>query len=85
LPIPASSTGGFIQINGATISQHNTYAEILTATVDAKTAFTNFSVFIKDPCSTAVFETIPVGLIEMTINMPTSVTSTQTVVIKTDV
>ena len=45
----------------------------------------NFNVIIKDPCSTAVFETTPAGLVNMTINAPSVVTSTQTVVIKTDV
>jgi hypothetical protein len=55
LPTPTSSTGGNIEIKGATIANQNTYAEVLTAMVDGKTATTNFNIVIKDPCSTATF------------------------------
>ena len=84
LPSPTAS-GGNVQINGATNANHNTYAEVLTATVNGQTATANFNVIIKDPCSTAVFETTTAGLINMTINVPSVAISTQTVVIKTDV
>ena len=85
LPTPTSATGGNVQINGATNANYNTYLEVLTATVNGKTASANFNVIIKDPCSIAVFETNPAGLVNMTINAPSVVTSTQTVVIKTNV
>jgi hypothetical protein len=61
------------------------YSEQLRAAVDDCEVFANFYIIIKDPCSTAVFETNPVGLINMTINVPSFEKSTQTVVIKTDV
>ena len=64
---------------------HNTYAEVLTATVDTKTVTANFNVIIKDPCSTATFQTSPIPLVDMTVTMPSSATSTQSVAIKTDV
>jgi hypothetical protein len=57
----------------------------LTATVDGKSTTASFNILIKDPCSTAVFETNPVGLLNMNINVPSSLTSTQTFTIKTDV
>ena len=53
--------------------------------MNGKTASANFNVIIKDPCSIAVFETNPAGLVNMTINAPSVATSTQTVVIKTNV
>ena len=84
LPSPAAS-GGNIRISGATNANYNTYAEILTATVDGKTATANFNVIIKDPCSSATFLTSPAPLTNMTVTMPSSATSTQNFVIKTDV
>jgi hypothetical protein len=69
LPNPSSAAGN-IQITGATILDHDTYQETLTATVDGKTATANFDIVIKDPCSTAVFETSPTGLVNMTVILP---------------
>ena len=57
----------------------------MTATVDGKTATANFSVIIKDPCSTAAFQTTPAPLINMNVNVPSASTSTQTFAILTDV
>jgi hypothetical protein len=45
-----TSSGGNVQINGATNANYNTYAETMTATVDGKTVTANFNVIIKDPC-----------------------------------
>ena len=84
LPSPTLS-GGNVLISGANNSNHNTYAEVLTATVDGQTTTANFIIIIIDPCSTAAFETTPAGLVNITINAPSVVTSTQTIVIKTDV
>ena len=53
--------------------------------MDGLTTAANFSVTIDDPCKTAVFQTSPAPLTTMAVNMPSSATSTQTVVIKTDV
>ena len=83
--LSSTATAGNIRISGATISNHGTYAQTLTATVDGKTSIAGYEVIIKDPCSSATFETTPAGLVNMTVNMPSSATSTQTVVIKTDV
>ena len=49
LPSPTSSAG-IVRISGATFANINTYAEILTATVDGKTDTANFSVTIENPC-----------------------------------
>ena len=57
--------GGNIEISGATIANHGTYAKTLTATVDDQTFMANFSVFVKDPCSTASILIIPDPLLDM--------------------
>ena len=84
MPSP-TTLGGNVRIDGATNANYNTYAEVLTATVNGQTATANFNVIIEDPCSTAVFETTPSGLVNMTVDVPSSATSTQPIVIKTDV
>jgi len=48
---------GSIQINGATLSDHNMnpYAFTLSASISTVTASSNINVYIKNPCSMAVF------------------------------
>ena len=41
-----TALGGNVQVNGATIADHNTYSLVLTATVDAQTITSNFDVVI---------------------------------------
>lgn len=74
-------------VNGAVIAQHNTYSYTLTALVDGVTATYDFDVFIKDPCSTSVFELAPSPLADMTMTLfyMTTETQTQSVKIFTDV
>ena len=50
-----TDTAGKARISGALVGHLGTYAKVLTATVDAKTATVGFSVIIEDPCKTAVF------------------------------
>jgi hypothetical protein len=84
LPSPTAS-GGIVRISGATLADIGNYSETLTATVAGQTTTANFSIIIDDPCKTAVFQTSPAPLSTMTVNMPSSTISTQTIVIKTDV
>ena len=63
-----TATGGNVEVNGATIADHNTYSLVLTATVaeDSQSVTSNFDVFIKDPCSTATFQPpTPSPLVDM--------------------
>jgi hypothetical protein len=81
-------SGGDVRISGATIAQHGTYNYVLTACADAGSKVANFSVFIKNPCSSAVFQPkIPSPLSEMSIIMYylTTETKSQTVKILSDV
>jgi hypothetical protein len=81
----ADGNSGKVTINNATLADKGTFAMTLTATVDGKTASIAFTIIIKDPCSRAVFQTTPAPLSNMTVTMPSAVTSTQAVSIKTDV
>ena len=80
-----TTTAGNVRISGATINNDGTYVQTLTATVDGKTSTASYTVIIKDPCSTATFETNPAGLVTMIMNMPRSAALTQMIIIKTDV
>jgi hypothetical protein len=71
-----TSFGGNIQVNGAVIADHATYSYTLTAAIatDLQSIASNFNVFIKDPCSTAVFKTIPFPIVDMSIPIPSTAT-----------
>ena len=71
-----AALGGNVQVNEATIADHATYSQTLTATVDSKTATANFDVVIKNPCSAAVFQISPAPLITMNVSMPSVATTT---------
>jgi hypothetical protein len=81
----ADNISGVVTINNATLANKGTYAMTLAASVDGKTASAAFTIIIKDPCSRAVFQTSPAPLSNMTVTMPSAVTSNQAVSIKTDV
>ena len=83
--INADGESGYVRISGHTLSNLNTYSMTLTAVVDAQTTVSSFTVIIKDPCKRAVFQTTPAPLSDMTMNMPSTGTQTQTVKIYTDV
>ena len=44
--------GGYINIDGATISDQGTYAQTLTATIDSATATNRFNIRVSDPSRT---------------------------------
>jgi hypothetical protein len=80
---------GNVQVNGAVIADHGTYSYTLTAAIaaDSKSIASNFNVIIKDPCSTAVFQTSPAPILNMTmvLSYNTVEIKTQTIKILTDV
>ena len=71
-----TASAGNVQVSGATKADHGTYSFVLTAAVDAQTITSNFDVVIKDPCSTAIFETSPSPLVDMIVSVPSGATST---------
>jgi hypothetical protein len=77
--------GGNIQVTRAKIDNIGTYENVLTATVDNNTKTVNFTVVIKDPCSSAVFQDYPAPLIDMKISIPSDEIATQNIKILTDV
>lgn len=56
-------------MSGATIADHGSYTQTLTATVDGVSVSKSFTVQIKDPCSYAVFETDPAPIANMVVEM----------------
>ena len=67
-----TSIAGNVQVNGAVIADHGTYSYTLTAAIaaDAKSIALNFDVIIKDPCSTAIFQTSPAPIVNMNVSIP---------------
>jgi hypothetical protein len=60
---------GKVVVSGATIANHGVYSYSLKGVVDTRLVQTDFQVFIKDPCSTSVFETSPAPLTGMQVVM----------------
>ena len=61
-----------MQVNGAVIADHATYSYTLTASIsaDSQSNNSNFDIIIKDPCSTAVLQTIPAPIVDMIVSIP---------------
>jgi hypothetical protein len=69
-----TSIAGNVQVNGAVIADHGTYSYTLSATIaaDSQSIASNFNVIIKDPCSTAVFQTSPAPILDMIVSIPST-------------
>jgi hypothetical protein len=69
-----TSFAGNVQINGAVIADHATYFYTLTAAIaaDSQSIVSNFNIVIKNPCSTAVFQTFPAPIVDMTVSIPST-------------
>ena len=83
-----TSTGCDVRITGATKAQHGTYTYKLNASVDGVNLDADFKVFIKDPCSSAVFQPAspsPLSNMSITMYYLTTETKSQTFKILTDV
>ena len=63
-----TSFAGNVQVNNAIIADHATYSYTLTAiiTANSQSVTSNFEIFIQDPCSTALFNTTPAPIANMT-------------------
>jgi hypothetical protein len=83
--VNANGESGYVRLTGATLANIGTYSMTLTAIVDAQTTTNAFTMIIMDPCKRAIFETTPAPILMMTITMPSSGPTTQTVKIYTDV
>lgn len=69
-----SSFAGNVQVSGAVIADHGNYSFTLTSTIstDSQSIVSNFDIFVKDPCSTAVFQTIPAPIVDMIVSLPST-------------
>lgn len=74
---------GSIVLNGCGLANIGTYSCTLTATVNSKTATSNFTIIIQDPCKRAIFDAVnPFSLI--TVSMPTAGPTTSNPAVLTD-
>ena len=63
-----------MQVSGAVIADHGAYSFTLTAAIsnDFQSIVSNFEIFVKDPCSAAVFQTVPSPIVDMMVALPST-------------
>jgi hypothetical protein len=72
-------------VQNATLANKGTYNFSISGTVDSKIATKNFQIILQDPCEIAVFQTSPAPLLDMSISMPSTATTTQSILILANV
>ncbi len=63
------------------LANKGTYNFSISVTVDSKTATVSFQIILQDPCEIAVFQTCPDPLVNMSISMPSTAKTAQSVAI----